>query len=127
MTHADHFFGNVAGVHDKGSISISRKCTQRFFNLIGGNLNFHSDYSAGQFQQAWPFLFGGYDKSGYTSAILSQTTNVGSYMEQIANAKLYVSFGNNPAVTRASSGGQSYSFACAVRAPTPPWWRAWPT
>lgn len=114
-------YGNEAvfinhGSGNNGIAMNSRKCTQRFFNLIGGTLNFFSDYSAGQFQMAWPYLFGGYDKYGYTSAVLSQTTNVGSYMEQIANAKLYVTFGNNPAVTRASGGGQSYGLTCALGA-----------
>lgn len=112
-------YGNEAvfinhGSGNNGIAMNSRKCAQRFFNLIGGNLNFFSDYSAGQFQNAWPYLYGGYDKSGYTSAIRSQDTNVGSYMEQIANAKLYVGFGNNPAVTRASGGGQSYGFTCSL-------------
>lgn len=113
-------YGNEAvfinhGSGNNGVAVNSRRCTQRFFNLIGGNLNFFSDYSAGQFQHAWPYLFGDFAATGYTSAALSQDTNVGSYMEQIANAKLYVGFGNNPAVTRASGGGQSFGFGCAVR------------
>ena len=112
-------YGNEAvfinhGSGNNGIAMNSRKCAQRFFSLIGGYLNFFSDYSAGQFQMAWPYLFGAFDRSGYTSAILSQDTNVGSYMEQIANAKLYVAFGNNPAVTRASGGGQSYGFNCSL-------------
>ena len=113
-------YGNEAvfinhGSGNNGVAVNSRRCTQRFFNLIGGNLNFFSDYSAGQFQHAWPYLFGDFAATGYTSAALSQDTNVGSYMEQIANAKLYVGFGNNPAVTRASGGGQAFGFGCAVR------------
>lgn len=113
-------YGNEAvfinhGSGNNGVAVNSRRCTQRFFNLIGGNLNFFSDYSAGQFQHAWPYLFGDFATTGYTSAALSQDTNVGSYMEQIANAKLYVGFGNNPAVTRASGGGQAFGFGCAVR------------
>lgn len=112
-------YGNEAvfinhGSGNNGIAMNSRKCAQRFFNLIGGNLNFHSDYSAGQFQMAWPYLYGSFSATGYTSAALSQDTNVGSYMEQIANAKLYVAFGNNPAVTRASGGGQSYGLTCAL-------------
>ena len=113
-------YGNEAvfinhGSGNNGIAMNSRKCAQRFFNLIGGNLNFHSDYSAGQFQMAWPYLYGSFSATGYTSAALSQDTNVGSYMEQIANAKLYVAFGNNPAVTRASGGGQTWELAEALR------------
>lgn len=112
-------YGNEAvfinhGSGNNGIAMNSRKCAQRFFNLIGGNLNFFSDYSAGQFQNAWPYLMGSFDRSGYTSAIMSQDTNVGSYMEQIANAKLYVGFGNNPAITRASGGGQAFGFNCSL-------------
>lgn len=71
-------YGNEAvfinhGSGNNGIAMNSRKCAQRFFNLIGGNLNFHSDYSAGQFQMAWPYLYGSFSATGYTSAALSQT------------------------------------------------------
>ena len=36
-------------------------------------------------------------------------------MNQVKNAKLYVTFGNNPAVTRASGGGQSWELYGALR------------
>ena len=37
------------------------------------------------------------------------------HSSQVKNAKLYVTFGNNPAVTRASGGGQSWEFFSAAR------------
>jgi len=57
-------------------------------------------------------LYGGF---GY-GAHKSKNNGAGSYMSQIANAKLYVSFGNNNAVTRGSGGGQTYELACAREA-----------
>ena len=56
-------------------------------------------------------MFGGFNYG----AVRSNNPGVGSYMSQIRNAKLYVTFGNNPAVTRASGGGQSWELAEALR------------
>ncbi|MEG1971459.1 MAG: molybdopterin-dependent oxidoreductase, partial [Burkholderiaceae bacterium] len=106
-------YGNEAILNQYGtgnySLVSSRNASGRFLNLIGGCLNNYADYSAAQIQAAWPYLYGGF---GYGSH-KSKNNGAGSYMSQIANAKLYVSFGNNNAVTRGSGGGQTYELQCA--------------
>ena len=100
-------------MHGSGNYSLfnNRNCTFRFFNLIGGNVGWYSDYSAACIQNIWPFMFGGFNYG----AVRSSNPGVGSYMSQIKNAKLYVTFGNNPAVTRASGGGQTWELGEALR------------
>lgn len=99
-----HGSGNQALVNNASA-------THRFFNMIGGTINWYSDYSAACIQNIWPYLYGTF---GY-GAVRSKNPGAGSYMTQIKNAKLYVTFGNNPAVTRASGGGQSWSAFSAIR------------
>ena len=113
-TIAKHTNEAVMLMHGSGNYSLfnNRNCTFRFFNLIGGNIGWYSDYSAACIQHAWPYLFGGF---GYGS-VRSSNPGAGSYMSQIRNCKLYVTFGNNPAVTRASGGGQSWELEEALRA-----------
>ena len=109
-------YGNEAimMMHGSGNYSAvnNRNCTFRFFNMIGGNIAWYSDYSAACIQHAWPYLYGQFGYGG----VRSTNAGAGSYMNQIANAKLYVTFGNNPAVTRASGGGQSWELYGALRA-----------
>ena len=91
-------------MHGSGSYSLFNDpgCRVRFFNMIGGNIGWYSDYSAACIQHAWPYLYGGFGYGG----VRSTNDGAGSYMNQVKNAKLYVTFGNtNPAVTRASGGG----------------------
>ena len=74
-------------------------------------MRWYSDYSTACIQNAWPYLYGRFDYGGVRSKAAGQ----GSYFSQVKNAKLYVTFGNNPAVTRASGGGQSWEFFSAAR------------
>ena len=108
-----HTNESILLMHGSGNYSLfnNRNCTFRFFNLIGGNVGWYSDYSAACIQNIWPFMFGGFNYG----AVRSSNPGVGSYMSQIKNAKLYVTFGNNPAVTRASGGGQTWELAEALR------------
>lgn len=112
-TIAKHTNEAVMIMHGSGNYSLfnNRNCTFRFFNLIGGNIGWYSDYSAACIQNIWPYMFGGFNYG----AVRSNNPGVGSYMSQIRNAKLYVTFGNNPAVTRASGGGQTWELAEALR------------
>jgi anaerobic dimethyl sulfoxide reductase subunit A len=73
-----------------------RNACIRFLNLIGGYLNFHNTYSTGQISTAMTYMYG--------------TENDGSYPCEIQNSKLLVMFGNNPAETRGSGGGQFYEW-----------------
>lgn len=108
-----HTNESILLMHGSGNYSLfnNRNCTFRFFNLIGGNVGWYSDYSAACIQNIWPYMFGGFNYG----AVRSSNPGVGSYMSQIKNAKLYVTFGNNPAVTRASGGGQTWELGEALR------------
>ena len=108
-----HTNESVMIMHGSGNQALvnSSAATYRFFNLIGGSLAWYSDYSTACIQHAWPYLYGSFDYGGTRSKANGQ----GSYFSQVKNAKLYVTFGNNPAVTRASGGGQSWEFFCAAR------------
>lgn len=108
-----HTNESVFVIHGSGNQALVNNvsATHRFFNLIGGSAAWHSDYSAGCIQHAWPYLYGRFDYG----AVRSKAAGAGSYMTQIANAELYVTFGNNPAVTRASGGGQSWELFSALR------------
>ena len=112
-TIAEHTNESVMIMHGSGNQALvnSSAATYRFFNLIGGSLAWYSDYSAACIQNAWPYLYGRFDYGG----VRSKADGQGSYFSQVANAELYVTFGNNPAVTRASGGGQSWEFYSAAR------------
>lgn len=112
-TIADHTNEAIMLMHGSGNYSLfnNRNCTFRFFNMIGGNIGWYYDYSAACIQHAWPYLYGGFGYGG----VRSTNNGAGSYMNQVKNAKLYVTFGNNPAVTRASGGGQSWELYGALR------------
>lgn len=67
----------------------------RFMNCIGGYLNHYGDYSTAQIAVGLDYTYGG----GWA---------LGNSMADIANTKLIVLFGNNPAETRMSGGGLTY-------------------
>ncbi|MCC7448145.1 MAG: molybdopterin-dependent oxidoreductase [Anaerolineae bacterium] len=68
----------------------------RLMNCVGGYLNHYGDYSAAQIESALPYTFG-------SSWVMNNS------VEDIANTKLIVYFGNNPGETRMSGGGLIYS------------------
>jgi DmsA/YnfE family anaerobic dimethyl sulfoxide reductase A subunit len=78
----------------------------RLLRMLGGYLNYHGSYSNAQKQTAWPYTYGEFLSGGLGNGS-------GSLAFQIANAKLYVAFGNNQMVTRSSGIGQSWELACA--------------
>lgn len=67
----------------------------RLMNCIGGYLNHYGDYSTAQIAVGLDYTYGG----GWA---------MGNSMADIANTKLIVLFGNNPAETRMSGGGLTY-------------------
>ncbi|MCU0952218.1 MAG: molybdopterin-dependent oxidoreductase [Burkholderiaceae bacterium] len=103
-------YGNEAIYYQYGSgnyaLVSSRNAAMRLLTQLGGYLSFYGDYSAGQQGTAWPYLYG----EGIYGA------DSGSQFAQIASAKLYLSFGNNNAVTRGSGIGQTWELACARQA-----------
>lgn len=62
----------------------------RLMNCWGGYLNHYGTYSTAQISAGMPYLYG---------------ANLGNATADMANAKLVVMFGNNPAGTRMSGGG----------------------
>lgn len=66
----------------------------RLMNLIGGYLNHYSDYSTAQITSAYPYHYGEWVAS--------------NSLDDVANSKLQVMFGNNPLETRMSGGGELF-------------------
>ena len=81
------------------SLVNSRRAWQRLMNLMGGYLKYYGSYSSAQISAAFPYTYGKKAASG---------------IQEIANAKLYVAFGNNPSVTRGSGGSKGFQFRCAL-------------
>ena len=81
------------------SLVNSRRAWWRLLNLMGGYLKYYGSYSTAQISAAFPMTYG---------------SSPASFQSEVANAKLYVGFGNNPSVTRGSGGGKSYQFGCAL-------------
>ncbi|OOH92110.1 dimethyl sulfoxide reductase subunit A [Pasteurellaceae bacterium 15-036681] len=68
----------------------------RLMNCIGGYLNHYGDYSTAQIAVGLDYTYGG----GWA---------LGNGVADMENSKLIVLFGNNPAETRMSGGGLTYS------------------
>ena len=81
------------------SLVNSRRAWQRLMNLMGGYLRYYGSYSSAQISAAFPMTYG---------------KKVASGIEEIARAKLYVAFGNNPSVTARLGGSKGYQFRCAL-------------
>ncbi|MDD7569469.1 MAG: molybdopterin-dependent oxidoreductase [[Actinobacillus] rossii] len=77
---------------DGGNITNSN-VPYRLMNSCGGFLSRYGNYSAAQISMAMQYLYG--ERSGNSP-------------DDIANSKLVVMFGNNPAETRMSGGGVTY-------------------
>ena len=84
---------------------VSSRCSwQRLMNLMGGYLKYYGSYSNAQLSAAFPLTFGG---------------RPASLPSEIANANLYVLFGNNPSVTRPSGGGKGFQIDAALNVHKP--------
>ena len=77
---------------DGGNITNSN-VPYRLMNSCGGFLSRYGSYSTAQISAAMSYMFG---------------ANDGNSPDDIANTKLVVMFGNNPAETRMSGGGVTY-------------------
>jgi Tat-targeted selenate reductase subunit YnfF len=98
LKHTLAEYGNEA-VHvlygtgvDGGNITNSN-VPYRLMNSCGGFLSRYGSYSTAQITAAMPYLYG---------------AQQGNSPDDIANSKLVVLFGNNPAETRMSGGGVTY-------------------
>ncbi|MCI5851279.1 MAG: molybdopterin-dependent oxidoreductase [Sutterellaceae bacterium] len=82
------------------SLVSSRRAWWRLMNLMGGYLKYYGSYSTAQLRRAMPFTFGERLQASLPS--------------EIANADLYVTFGNNSNVNRPSGGGKGYQIDQAM-------------
>lgn len=108
LKHTIKNYGNDAIYYQYGTGTQGYKTDgpyagKRLFNLLGGYLNYYGNYSWAQIQFALPFTFGGGRPAAY-----------GSFSSEIANTKLLVMFGYNPAETRMSGGGEIYEHINAI-------------
>lgn len=85
---------------------------KRLFNMVGGYLRYHGNYSVNQLFKGIPWTYGPKDNSttGWYSS-----NYTGSYASEIANTDLQVIFGYNPAETRMSGGGMVYEISLQDR------------
>ncbi len=89
-------YGNEAvfriyGTGNLGGVVSSRDQIDRLMNLLGGQLNYHNNYSNAQIEHGMHYTYGKKD--------------CGNHLTDIVNSQLVVFFGNNPAETRMSGGG----------------------
>ena len=89
-------YGNEAvyrnyGTGNLGGIVSGRDQIDRLMNLLGGQLGYYGTYSTAQIATAQQYTYG--------------MAKTGNHITDIANSKLVVFFGNNPAETRMSGGG----------------------
>ena len=96
-------YGNEAVYYQYGSgtyqLVVGRSPNFRLLNMLGGYLNQYGTYSSAQIREGMPYTYG--------------TGGNGSYMTEVVNSKLYLSFGNSPLNTRLSGGGKGYEWQCA--------------
>lgn len=96
-------YGNEAIYYQYGSGSYQlvagRQPNFRLLNMIGGYLEQYGTYSSAQIREGMPYTYG--------------TGGNGSYMTEVANTKLYLTFGNSPLNTRQSGGGKGYEWQCS--------------
>ena len=81
------------------SLVSSRRAWQRLMNLNGGFLKYYGSYSNAQLSESFPYTYGG---------------RPASLPSEIANARLYVLFGNNFSSTRPSGSGKGYQIDAAM-------------
>ncbi|MFH0257981.1 DmsA/YnfE/YnfF family dimethyl sulfoxide reductase [Vibrio rumoiensis] len=87
--------GTLGGTVTK-SWDPSSTLVARLMNLKGGYLNHYGDYSAAAIECMTDFFYGGWVAN--------------NSMDDIQNADLAIFFGNNPAETRMSGGGQTHNY-----------------
>ena len=84
--------GAIAGALNMQYAGLSPIC--KVANLLGGYLNFYSDYSTAQITAAYPFFYGTWVSS--------------NSFDDALNSRLLVLWGNNPHETRMSGGGETF-------------------
>jgi len=90
-TYGNEAVFRIYGTGNLGGVVSSRDQIDRLMNLLGGQLNYHNNYSNAQIHHGMHYTYG--------------TQECGNHLSDIANSQLVVFFGNNPAETRMSGGG----------------------
>ncbi len=90
-THGNEAVFRIYGTGNLGGVVSSRDQIDRLMNLLGGQLNYHNNYSNAQIHHGMNYTYG--------------TRECGNHLSDITNSQLVVFFGNNPAETRMSGGG----------------------
>jgi len=90
-TYGNEAVFRIYGTGNLGGVVSSRDQIDRLMNMLGGQLNYHNNYSNAQIEHGLYYTYG---KQG-----------CGNHLSDIANSQLVVFFGNNPAETRMSGGG----------------------
>jgi anaerobic dimethyl sulfoxide reductase subunit A len=90
-TYGNESVFRIYGTGNLGGVISAREQIDRLMNLLGGQLSYYNSYSTAQITHAIHYTYG--------------TKNSGNHLTDIANSKLLVFFGNNPAETRMSGGG----------------------
>lgn len=84
--------GAIGGTMQMHYAGLSMIC--RLANMLGGYLNFYSDYSTAQITAAYPYYYGQWV--------------AGNSFDDAQYSKLLVLWGNNPHETRMSGGGETF-------------------
>ena len=90
-TYGNEAVFRIYSTGNLGGVVSARDQIDRLMNLLGGQLNHYNSYSTAQIFHGLYYTYGARD--------------CGNHLTDIANSKLVVFFGNNPAETRMSGGG----------------------
>jgi len=90
-TYGNEAVFRIYSTGNLGGVVSARDQIDRLMNILGGQLNHYNSYSTAQITHGMHYTYG--------------TRDCGNHLSDIANSKLVVFFGNNPAETRMSGGG----------------------
>ena len=90
-TYGNEAVFRIYSTGNLGGVVSARDQIDRLMNILGGQLNHYNSYSTAQIFHGMYYTYGARD--------------CGNHLTDIANSKLVVFFGNNPAETRMSGGG----------------------
>ncbi len=90
-TYGNESVFRIYGTGNWGGVVSAHDQIERLMNILGGHLGYYNSYSTAQITHGMNYTYGARD--------------CGNHLTDIANSKLVVFFGNNPAETRMSGGG----------------------
>jgi len=90
-TYGNESVFRIYGTGNLGGVVSSRDLIDRLMHLLGGRLDLHNSYSTAQITHAMQYTYG--------------AKETGNHISDLANSRLAIFFGNNPAETRMSGGG----------------------